>query len=112
MKLKDLLNEDKSKQLNEAKIAKLDNDVADLYAWAGIKTKYDKQSVDRYGQDVIDRAIKMAPKVLAYKKKLKQIEQDIKNSDEGKILIAIIGHGKAYGGSYFDQSSSVADLFN
>ena len=111
MKLKDLLKKDNSKKLNEAKIAKLDNKVASLYAWAGIKTKYDDDSVKRFGQAVIDRAIEMAPKVSAYRKKLKQISKDIQDSDEGKILIAMIGHGRGYGGSH-NTSSNVGDLFN
>ena len=111
MKLKDLLKKDNSKKLNEAKIAKLDDKVASLYAWAGINTKYSDDSVKRFGQAVIDRAIEMTPKVSAYRKKLKQISKDIQDSDEGKILIAMIGHGKGYGGSY-NQSSNVGDLFN
>ena len=111
MKLKDLLKKDNSKKLNEAKISKLDDKVADLYGWAGIKTKYDDDIIKRRGQNVVDRAIEMAPKVLAYRKKLKQISKDIQDSDEGKILIAMIGHARGYGGSY-NQSSNVGDLFN
>ena len=110
MKLKDLLKKDNSKKLNEAKIANLDNKVASLYAWAGIKTKYSDDSIKRFGQNVIDRATEMAPKVLAYQKKLKQISKDIQDSEEGKILIAMIGHNKGYAGSY-NTSSTVGDLF-
>ena len=98
-------------QLNEAKLSSIDDKVANLYSWAGIKTKYDKDSQERFGPDVIKRAIEMAPKVIAFKKKLQKIEADIKNSDEGKILIAQVKHGRGYGGAY-NADSSVGDLFN
>jgi hypothetical protein len=98
--------------INEAfKIAKLDDSVASLYAWAGIKTKYDDDIIKRRGQKVVDRAVEMAPRVLEYQKELKQMKKDIEASEEGKILIAMIGHAKGYGGSY-NTSSFVGDLFN
>ena len=98
--------------INEAfKIAKLDDNVASLYAWAGIKTKYDDDIIKRRGQKIVDRAVEMAPRVLEYQKELKQMKKDIEGSEEGKILIAMIGHAKGYGGSY-NTSSFVGDLFN
>jgi hypothetical protein len=97
------------KLVNEASISKLEKSVADLYAWGGIKTKYDAQATKKYGQEVIDAAIKMAPKVLAYEKKIKQMAKDIQDSKEGQILIAKNGYSNQLGGGR--GNSSVADLF-
>jgi 23S rRNA A1618 N6-methylase RlmF len=108
IRLKDILVEGKE-NLNEAKLSKLDDGVANLYAYSGIKTKYSDKNIERFGQDVVDKAIKMAPKLIAYKKKLKQIVKDVEGSDEAKILMAMIGHHRGYGGS--SEQASISDLF-
>ena len=88
IKLNDLLNE-------AVKLTDVESDVAALYAWDGIKTNYSPNIVKEYGQDVVDMAIKLAPKVLAYQKKLKSIGKDIKNSKEAEILKAMISSSKS-----------------
>jgi len=88
IKLADLLNE-------AVKLTDIESDVAALYAWDGIKTNYGPNTIKDYGQDVVDMAIKLAPKVLAYQKKLKSIGKDIKSSKEAEILKAMISSIKS-----------------
>ena len=77
------------------KLTDIESDVANLYAWDGIKTTYSPNTVKDYGQAVVDMAIKLAPKVLTYQKKLKSIGKDIKNSKESEILKAMISFSKS-----------------
>ena len=105
-------SEYEASQLEEAELSDLDNSVAALYAYTKIDPNYDydERLVKRFGgQDVIDRAIEIAPKVLAYKEKLKQIAAEIESSEEGKILLAMISHRKGHGGS--PHESNIGDLF-
>ena len=100
--------------ISEAKMSKLDeldSKVAALYAWAGIETEYDDDVTSRFKQDVINRAIELAPKILAYKKQIKQMVKSIKNSDEGKMLLAIIAWNRGYDGPR-DNSEYIGDLFD
>jgi hypothetical protein len=111
-RLAGLITEGQEKQLNEAQLSKLEQGVAELYAYTSIDPNYnyDEKIVRKFGQDVVDAALKMAPKVLAYKKKLKQMAKEIESSDEGKILLAMVSQSKGYGGSH-NTDSSIGDLF-
>lgn len=71
MKLSKLINREvEAKPLNEAIKGA---DILDLYAYAGIKTKYSDDVIERYGQKVVDEAIKNAPKYLAFAKEVKEM---------------------------------------
>jgi hypothetical protein len=85
--LKQIIREELKNTLNEANA--LESKVANLYAFAGIKTAYTDDLVERYGQKVVDLAIKMAPKILAYKSELEKIVKDIENSPEAKMLLQV-----------------------
>lgn len=98
-----------NQDIEEAKKS-VEDQVGNLYAWAGIKTKYDDKMVQRYGEEVVRMAEEMAPKILEFKQKLQTIAQEIKNSPEGKILMAMKYHAKGYGGDY-GATSSIRDLF-
>ena len=74
------------------------------------KKKYGERTVERYGQDVVDRAIELAPKILAFKKKIKAFAKEIENSDEGQMLMAVMSSARGYGGER-NTSSNVGDLF-
>ena len=104
--LQKLIREEIKKTLSEAN--KLESSVADLYAWAGIKKQYSDDAIKRYGQKVVDLAIQMAPKILAYETKLKKMVKDIKSSPEAKMLMKVIEEAGAYGGS--DSEVTVGDL--
>jgi hypothetical protein len=101
----------KESQLEETKLSKLDNAVANLYAYTNIDPNYDYDAeiVRKFGQDTVDRALELAPQILAYKEKLKQIAKEIENSNEGKILLAMVAHSRGYGGSR--EISNIGDLF-
>jgi len=92
---------EKFNTLNEAKKADIENSVADLYAYAGVKTKYSNDMVERYGQEAVDTAIEMAPSITEYKKKLKEIAKEIGKSPEGKMLQKVVSAGKGYGGHHY-----------
>ena len=91
----------KAKSVNEAKKADIENSVADLYAYAGPKTKYDERMVQRYGQDVVDKAIEMAPAIIEYQKKIKEMVKEVTKSPEGKMLMKVISNAKGYGGHHY-----------
>ena len=99
-------------QLQETELSKLDKSVANLYAYTSIDPnyKYDADDVRKFGQDAVDRALELAPQMLEYQKKLKQIAKEIENSYEGKILLAMVSNSRGYGGSR-DTSSNIGDLF-
>jgi hypothetical protein len=101
MKNKNVIIEDSDKLLDS---------VGCLYAWAGIHSNYDADDIERFGQDVVDKAIEMSKKVTLYKKKIESIKKEIECSDEGQILLATISHSRGYGG-YHNTNSEVSDLF-
>jgi len=98
--------------LNEGALNDTERGVADLYAYAGIKSKYDADDVKRYGQDVVDMAEKMGPKVKAYQNKLKSIVKDVDNSKEGQIIKQSCYESKAYGGGGYGYAASINDMAN
>lgn len=101
----------KAKSVNEAKKADIENSVADLYAYAGIKTKYDERMVQRYGQEAVDKAIEMAPSIIAYEKKIKEMVKEVTKSPEGKMLMKVISNSKGYGGEHY-TGVTAGELFN
>jgi len=84
--LRSMIREELKNTLNEGAI---ENKIADLYAYSGIKTQYDAGMVKRYGQAAVDAAIAMAPKIIAFKKKLKDFAKEISTSPEGKMLMNV-----------------------
>lgn len=99
-----------NQEIDEAKI-QIEDKVGDLYAWAGIKSKYDDKMIERYGENVVRKAEEMAPKVLEYRKKLQAIANEIKTSPEGRALLSMKFNAKRYGGDYGAAEPSVRDLF-
>ena len=77
---------------------KLAAKAADLYAYTGGKTSYDSDDVKRYGQETVDLAKKMGPKIEAYKRKLKTIVAELEKSPEMQMLMSIMDANTAYGG--------------
>lgn len=101
----------KAKSVNEAKKANVENSVADLYAYAGINTKYDERMVERYGQEAVDKAIEMAPSLLAYKKKIKEMAKEVSKSPEGKMLMKVVSNARGYGGEHY-TGVTAGELFD
>ena len=103
-----LIREEVKEALSE--VSNLESKVADLYGYSGIKTQYSDDMVKRYGQEAIDLAIQMAPKILAYEAKLKKMVMEIENSPEAKMLLRAMSEAQGYGGgrSYV----SLGDLIN
>jgi hypothetical protein len=102
-----IINENESKQSSE-----LVKRVGQLYGTHFIKTEYDEKIVKKWGQDVVDAAIEWGPKVLAYKNKLKSIADEVKNSTEGKILLALLATERYYSSNSGDTDVHVSNLFN
>ncbi len=105
---KKLIREEVKGALSE--VSGLENKVADLYGYSGVKTQYDDDMVKRYGQKVIDLAIQMAPKILTYEAKLKKMVMEMENSPEAKMLLRAMSEARGYSGgrSYV----SLGDLIN
>jgi hypothetical protein len=87
----------------------LENDVADLYAYSGIKTQYSDQTIERYGQKTVDMAIKMAPEMFKFKKELASTLKSMMKSPEGKMLIATRLARRSYSGNH-SKDISIYDL--
>ena len=92
--------------LNEGK---LEDKVADLYAYSGIKTQYSDSTIERYGQKTVDMAIQMAPEMIKFKKELTNTLKSMMKSPEGKMLIAIKLAGRGYSGNH-SKDISIYDL--
>ena len=102
-----LIREELKSSLSEGAI---ENKVADLYAYSGIKTTYSSDMIERYGKAAVDAAIAMAPKMIAYKQKLKDIVKEIGTTPEGKMLMNIAKQSKGYSGDH--GPVNVGDIFN
>jgi len=105
--LQSIIREELKSTLNEGATEKK---IADLYAYAGIRTNYDDRMVQRYGNSIVAKAIELAPKVLEFQKKLKAIAKEFKTTPEAQILFAMAQAKKGYAG---DQTpASMGDVFN
>lgn len=102
IRLKDIINEEVSTTLFK--------DIIKLYNEAGIKTKYTQKHIDKYGDKVVDGAIKMTPKILDLKKKMKSFANDVAGSEEGKLLIKLM-YDKMFTGNSRDTLSAVGHTF-
>jgi len=105
---KKLIREEVKGALSE--VSGLENKVADLYGYSGVKTQYDDNMVKRYGQKVIDLAIQMAPKILTYEAKLKKMVMEMENSPEAKMLLSAMSEARGYGGG--SSYVTLGDLIN
>jgi hypothetical protein len=106
--LRQIIKEEIKDSLNG--VDNLENKIASLYGYDSIKTQYDDDMIKRYGQNVIDMAVQMAPKILSYEAKLRTIVKEIENSPEAKMLLKVISNSRRYGG---DQSPvELGDLIN
>ena len=98
-------------EIKEAKGDSKLNAIADLYAYRGIKSKYDDEAIERYGKNAVRMAEELAPTILAFMKEMKEVIKDkIKNSSEGKMLGLIVKNQLQYDGAR--RSASMADVFN
>ena len=93
---KKLIREEVKGALREE--SNLESKVADLYAYAGVKTQYSDDLVKRYGQDTIDLAIQMAPKIKSAEAKMKALVKKLSQDPDVRILLLALGEANAYGG--------------
>ena len=106
--LKQIIKEEIGNSLNEA--SNLESKVADLYGYSGVKTQYSDDMVKRYGQNVIDLAVEMAPKILAYEAELKNMIKQMQASPEAKMLLRAMSEARGYGGN--SSRVTLGDLIN
>ena len=85
----------------------LDDKVAYLYGFAGVKTQYSDKLIERFGKKIIDLAIQMAPNIIAYETSLKKIVKEMEKSPEAKMLLSAMN---AMGDSR--SSTTLGDLVN
>jgi hypothetical protein len=97
-------------QIGEAKGDSKSNAIADLYAYRGIKSKYDNAAIESYGEDTVRMAEELAPRILAFMEEMKEVKNKIENSSEGKMLKLIVKNQLQYDGAR--RSASMADVFN
>lgn len=99
----------KKRSLNEASIEK---SILDLYGYTGVKTKYDDSIVEKYGQEVVDAAIKNAPKYLAFMKEVKKLAENPLAKDFGKIASSNASYyGSHIKGNVHDGIGYILDRF-
>jgi DNA repair ATPase RecN len=111
-KIASIINENiKQSQMGEAKGDSKSNAIADLYAYRGIKSKYDNAAIESYGEDTVKMAEELAPTILAFMKEMKEVIKDkIKNSSEGKMLGLIVKNQLQYDGAR--RGGTMLDIFN
>jgi hypothetical protein len=100
-KLAGLLKEEKQ-SINEALSPKeLDRAAIRVFGYAGIKTKYDSSLANRVygGQEAVDRAVELAPKLIKFEKDVEDSIKKIKNSPVVDIYAEVVKEYNAYGGS-------------
>ena len=100
----------KESQIGEAEGDSKLNVIADLYAYRGIKSKYDDAAIESYGEDTVMMAEKLAPKILAFMEEMKEVKNKIKNSPEGKMLGLIVKNQLQYDGAR--RGGTMVDIFN
>jgi len=103
--LQKLIQEEVKVALNEG--SKLEDRVAYLYGFAGVKTQYSDKLIERFGKKTVDLAIEMAPKIIAYETSLKKIVKEMEKSPEAKMLLSAMeamGNGRS--------STTLGDLVN
>lgn len=100
----------KESQIGEAKGDSKLNAIADLYAYRGIKSKYDDVAVERYGKNTVKIAEELAPRILAFMEEMKEVKNKIKNSSEGKMLELIVKNQLQYDGAR--RGATMVDIFN
>ena len=87
--------------------SELEDKVAYLYGFAGVKTQYSDKIVERFGKKTVNLATQMAPKILAYETSLKKMVKEMENSPEAKMLL---GAMEAFNG--FTGDVTLGDLIN
>lgn len=100
----------KESQIGEAEGDSKLNVIADLYAYRGIKSKYDDAAIESYGEDTVRMAEKLAPKILAFMEEMKEVKNKIENSPEGKMLGLIVKNKLQYDGAR--RGGTMVDIFN
>ena len=104
------INQMKESQIGEAEGDSKLNIIADLYAYRGIKSKYDDAAIESYGEDTVRMAEKLAPKILAFMEEMKEVKNKIENSPEGKMLGLIVKNQLQYDGAR--RGGTMVDIFN
>ena len=87
--------------------SELEDKVAYLYGFAGVKTQYSDKLIERFGKKTTDLAVQMAPKIIAYQTSLKKIVKEMEKSPEAKMLLSAMnamGDGRS--------STTLGDLVN
>ena len=100
----------KESQIGEAKGDSKSNAIADLYAYRGIKSKYDNAAIKSYGEDTVRMAEELAPTILAFMKEMKEVKNKIENSSEGKMLRLVVKNQLEYDGAR--RGGTMLDIFN
>lgn len=106
--LKQLIREEAKIVLREE--SSLESKVADLYAYTGVKTQYSDDNIKRYGQEVIDLAIQMAPKIQKAEQTMKALVKKLKQDPDVKMLLLVQGASNSYGGG--SSRTSLGELIN
>jgi|688.fasta_scaffold1170377_2 hypothetical protein len=103
--LQKLIREEVKGALSEGNA--LEDKVAYLYGFAGVKTQYSDRVIEKFGKKTVDLAIQMAPKLIAYETSLKKIVKEMEKSPEAKMLLnamEAMGDGRS--------STTLGDLVN
>ena len=82
--------------------------VLDLYAYAGIRSSYRKEEIERYGKKVVDEAIKNAPKMKEFMKQVKAISKN----PAAKLFDEISNNHADYAGWHGRRPSGIEYILN
>jgi len=80
--------------------------VADLFAYCGTNVEYyDERTVQRYGQDIVDKAKELATEVKKFEEDTRAMFKQIKSSPIYPLYIEMINSSKSYSGNSFPQTT-------
>ena len=87
----------------------INSQIADLYAYAGIKEEYSEGVVQRYGQEVVDAAIKLVPQIREYEEGVAILVDHLRKNPLSDLYASMLSRSALYGGSH-DSSSDIFDV--
>jgi hypothetical protein len=92
----------------------IESRVAQIYAVKGVKTEYepDPEIIKYLGEDAMELAKQMAPKIIAYQEKLKSIITSLENSPEGKILAKYAKEKAEQRGNSYGYVATIDNMAN
>jgi hypothetical protein len=108
--LRQLIREEIESSLKEE--TNLDR-IANLFAYAGTDpSQYSEKTIQRYGEDNVNAAKEIAPKISAFENKVEQMLKQIQSDEMYPIYSRMILMSNEYSGGRTSMTSPLSDVVN